>query len=437
MKVMKFGGTSVGTPQRIKEVTRIVNDGEPKIVVLSALSGTTNALIQINDDYYEGKKDFALHKIDELEQIYRKHVDELFRSEKYKDESLQFFQETFDFIRSFSESDFSMSEAKQIVGQGELLSTNMVVNYMKEQGIDAILIPALDFMKTGKDCMPDEEYIKDKLDCILQKNPGYQIYLTQGFICRNAYGEIDNLLRGGSDYTASLIGAAIGASEIQIWTDIDGMHNNDPRYVEDTTPVHNLSFEEAAELAYFGAKILHPTCVLPAKKASIPVRLLNTMNPSAVGTMISNRQKKGQIKAVAAKDNIVVINVTSSRMFMAYGFMAQVYEVFNKYKTCIDVVCTSEVGVSITIDNEKMLSCIIKELEYLGKVETEKDMCIISVVGDLDWKNVGLESIITGAMNNIAVRMISYGGTPYNISYVIKSTDKIAALNNLSKCLFN
>lgn len=436
MKVMKFGGTSVGTPQRIKDVIRLVNDGEPKIVVLSALSGTTNALIQINDSYYAGKKELAFSKIDELENIYRKHANELYSSKKYKDETLHFFQETFDFIRSFSESVFSMSEAKQIVCQGELLSTNMVVNYMKEQGVNAILLSALDFMRTGKDNMPDENYIKEKLGNLLSNNTGYQIYLTQGFICKNAYGEMDNLQRGGSDYTASLIGAATSATEIQIWTDIDGMHNNDPRFVENTTPVHYLSFDEAAELAYFGAKILHPSCVLPAKKASIPVRLLNTMDPSAKGTMISNSQEKGKIKAVAARDGIIVINITSSRMFMAYGFMAKIYEIFNKYQTCIDIVCTSEVGVSVSIHDETSLDEIISELKVLGKIEIEKDMSIICVVGDLNWHNIGFEADTTNAMKDIPLRMISYGGTPYNISYVIKQEDKKLALKKLSEYIF-
>lgn len=436
MKIMKFGGTSVGTPQRIKEVTKLVNDGEPKIVVLSALSGTTNALIRINDDFYAGDKEGALMKIDELEQIYRKHAEELYSSEAYKDVTLRLFHKKFDFIRSFAESQFSMAEAKQIVGQGELLSTNMVINYMYEQGISATLIPALDFMRIGKDNMPDEDYIKDNLNMLLSQNTDYQIYLTQGFICRNAYGEMDNLLRGGSDYTASLIGAAINATEIQIWTDIDGMHNNDPRIVENTAPVHQLSFEEAAELAYFGAKILHPTCVLPAKKAGIPVRLLNTMDSSAEGTTISNHLEKGSIKAVAAKDNITVINVTSSRMFMAYGFMAKVYEIFNKYKTCIDVVSTSEVGMSLSIDNDSSLREIVIELEKLGKVEIDRDMSIVCVVGDLNWHNVGFEFAATEAMQNIPVRMISYGGTPYNISFVVKSSDKMKTLQNLSKYLF-
>ena len=436
MKVMKFGGTSVGTPQRIKDITRLVNDGEPKIVVLSALSGTTNALIRINDDYYAGEKKRALQKTDELEKIYRKHADELYASEEYKAKTLQFLHATFDFIRSFAETRFSMTEAKQIVGQGELLSTNMVINYMRENGVNATLIPALDFMRIDKDNVPDEDYIKGSLEEIIAGCPGYQIYLTQGFICRNVYGEMDNLLRGGSDYTASLIGAAIDATEIQIWTDIDGMHNNDPRVVDNTKPVHHLSFDEAAELAYFGAKILHPTCVLPAKKAGIPVRLLNTMDPKAEGTMISNSLEKGKIKAVAAKEGIIVINVTSSRMFMAYGFMAKVYEIFNKYQTCIDVVCTSEVGVSVSIDNDTSLDEIISELKLLGEVEVEKGMSIICVVGDLDWHNVGFETNVTAAMKEIPLRMISYGGTPYNISYVIKQEDKKLALKKLSEYIF-
>lgn len=436
MKVMKFGGTSVGTPQRIKNVVGLINDNEPKIVVLSALSGTTNTLIQINDAFYAGNSIEALQILSELEKKYKTHANELYSTDKYKELTLAYFKETFDFIRSFAHVKFGMTEAKQIIGQGELLSTHMMANYMLENGCHVKLIPALDFMRTGKDSVPDEIYIKGKLEMILDENPGFSIYLTQGFICRNAYGEMDNLLRGGSDYTASLIGAAIGASEIQIWTDIDGMHNNDPRIVDNTTPVHQLHFEEAAELAYFGAKILHPTCVLPAKKAGIPVKLLNTLQPEAEGTVISNVLEKGQIKAVAAKDNITVINITSSRMFMAYGFMAKVYEIFNKHKTCIDVVCTSEVGVSLSIDNESSLNEILSELKELGDVDVDRDMCIICVVGDLNWHNVGFESAATDAMQSIPVRMISYGGTPYNISYVIKSTDKAKALQKLNEKVF-
>ncbi|MBR1687192.1 MAG: aspartate kinase, partial [Prevotella sp.] len=315
--------------------------------------------------------------------------------------------------------------------------TNMVVNYMKEQGINATLLNALDFMRTDKNSEPDPLYIKEKLASTMEKNEGAQVYVTQGFICRNAYGEIDNLQRGGSDYTASLIGAAINAEEIQIWTDIDGMHNNDPRVVEKTEPVHQLHFEEAAELAYFGAKILHPTCVQPAKFAGIPVRLLNTMDPDAEGTTISNATETGKIKAVAAKDNIIAIKIKSSRMLLATGFLRKVFEIFESYQTAIDMVCTSEVGVSMSIDNDAHLNDIVDELKKYGTVTVDRDMCIICVVGDLDWTNVGFETLATDAMKDIPVRMISYGGSNYNISFLIKEEDKKRALQSLSNTLFN
>jgi len=329
-----------------------------------------------------------------------------------------------------------MFEEKIIVGQGEILSTNMVTNYLQEQGINVALIPALEFMRTDKNGEPDLQYISEKIKNQLEDNPDKDIYITQGFICRNAYGEVDNLQRGGSDYSASLIGAAVNASEIQIWTDIDGMHNNDPRYVDNTSPISNLHFEEAAELAYFGAKILHPTCIQPAKYAGIPVKLLNTMDPTAPGTVISNETEYRKIKAVAAKDNITAINITSSRMLLAYGFLRKVFEIFESYKTSIDMICTSEVGVSVSIDNTSNLPQILNELKKFGTVKVDKDMCIICVVGDLDWQNVGFESAATDAMKNIPVRMISYGGSEHNISFLISASDKKRALQSLSNTLF-
>ncbi|MDY5313420.1 MAG: aspartate kinase, partial [Prevotella sp.] len=331
---------------------------------------------------------------------------------------------------------FTSFEEKSIVAQGEIISTNMVVNYLQECGVKAILLNALDFMRTDKNAEPDPQYIKEKLQAIMNDNEGYQIYITQGFICRNAYGEIDNLQRGGSDYTASLIGAALPAEEIQIWTDIDGMHNNDPRFVENTKAVRQLNFEEAAELAYFGAKILHPTCVQPAKFAGIPVRLKNTMKPDAEGTIINNEQGKGTIKAVAAKDNITAIKIKSSRMLLATGFLRKVFEIFESYQTPIDMITTSEVGVSMSIDNDTHLDEIVDELRKYGTVTVDSDMCIICVVGDLDWHNVGFETIATDAMKNIPVRMVSYGGSNYNISFLINESDKKQALNNLSDTLF-
>lgn len=437
MKVLKFGGTSVGTPQRMKDVVKLINDGEQKIVVLSAMSGTTNTLIEIADYLYKKNPEGANETINSLEKKYRRHIDELYSTEEWKEKTLDFIKQEFDYLRSFTKGIFTMFEEKIIVGQGEILSTNMVTNYLQELGVNATLIPALEFMRTDKNGEPDLQYIGEKIKIQLEENPDKEIYITQGFICRNAYGEVDNLQRGGSDYTASLIGAAVNATEIQIWTDIDGMHNNDPRFVENTSPVSQLHFEEAAELAYFGAKILHPTCIQPAKFARIPVKLLNTMDPTAPGTVISNETEYRKIKAIAAKDNITAINITSSRMLLAYGFLRKVFEIFESYKTSIDMICTSEVGVSVSIDNTTNLSAILNELKKFGTVKVEKDMCIICVVGDLDWQNVGFESAATDAMKNIPVRMISYGGSNHNISFLISEVDKKRALQSLSNTLFN
>ena len=423
MKVMKFGGTSVGTPQRMKEVTKLVTkSGEPVFVVLSAMSGTTNSLVEISDYLYKKNPDGANEVINRLEQKYDRHVEELYSKEETKAATREFLRSEFDFLRSFTKELFTSFEEKSIVAQGEIISTNMVVNYMKEQGINAVLL--------------DPMYIREKLKPILAENEGAQVYLTQGFICRNAYGEVDNLQRGGSDYTASLIGEAISAEEIQIWTDIDGMHNNDPRVVEKTDPVHQLHFEEAAELAYFGAKILHPTCIQPAKYAGIPVRLLNTMDPDAEGTTISNKTEYGKIKAIAAKDNITAIKIKSSRMLLATGFLRKVFEIFESYQTSIDMICTSEVGVSMSIDNSAHLGEIVDELKKYGTVTVDTNMCIVCVVGDLDWSNIGFETLALDALKDIPVRMVSYGGSNYNISFLIREEDKKRALQNLSNTIF-
>lgn len=438
MKVMKFGGTSVGSPERMKNVASLITEsGEPTFVVLSAMSGTTNTLIEISDYLYKKNPEGANDVINSLEKKYMQHVSELYSTEEYRQKTCSFLSDEFEYLRSFTKDLFTSFEEKSIVAQGEIMSTNMVVNYLQEQGIKAILLNALDFMRTDKNGEPDPQYIKEKLQAIMQEHDVYQIYITQGFICRNAYGEVDNLLRGGSDYTASLIGAAIAAEEIQIWTDIDGMHNNDPRIVDHTEAVRQLNFEEAAELAYFGAKILHPTCVQPAKYASIPVRLKNTMAPDAEGTIIDNVLVRGKIKAVAAKDNITAIKIKSSRMLLATGFMRKVFEIFESYQTPIDMISTSEVGVSMSIDNATHLNEIVNELKKYGTVTVDSDMCIICVVGDLDWSNLGFETLATDAMKNIPVRMISYGGSNYNISFLIREADKQRALQNLSNVLFN
>lgn len=437
MKVMKFGGTSVGSPERMKGVASLVTEsGEPTFIVLSAMSGTTNSLVEISDYLYKKNPEGANEVINNLEKKYMQHVEELYSTEEMKNTTREFLQGEFNYLRSFTKDLFTSFEEKSIVAQGEMMSTNMVVNYLKEQGVKAVLLSALDFMRTDKNAEPNPQYIKEKLAAIMEQNQGYQIYITQGFICRNAYGEVDNLQRGGSDYTASLIGAALPADEIQIWTDIDGMHNNDPRVVEHTEAVRQLNFEEAAELAYFGAKILHPTCVQPAKYAGIPVRLKNTMDPKADGTIIDNVIVRGKIKAVAAKDNITAIKIKSSRMLLATGFLRKVFEIFESYQTPIDMIATSEVGVSMSIDNDSHLNDIVNELKKYGTVTVDSDMCIICVVGDLDWSNVGFETIATDAMKNIPVRMISYGGSNYNISFLIREKDKKQALQNLSNVLF-
>ncbi len=437
MKVMKFGGTSVGSPERMKGVASLVTEsGEPTFIVLSAMSGTTNSLVEISDYLYKKNPEGANEVINNLEKKYMQHVEELYSTEEMKNTTREFLQGEFNYLRSFTKDLFTSFEEKSIVAQGEMMSTNMVVNYLKEQGVKAVLLSALDFMRTDKNAEPDPQYIKEKLAAIMEQNQGYQIYITQGFICRNAYGEVDNLQRGGSDYTASLIGATLPADEIQIWTDIDGMHNNDPRVVEHTEAVRQLNFEEAAELAYFGAKILHPTCVQPAKYAGIPVRLKNTMDPKADGTIIDNVIVRGKIKAVAAKDNITAIKIKSSRMLLATGFLRKVFEIFESYQTPIDMIATSEVGVSMSIDNDSHLNDIVNELKKYGTVTVDSDMCIICVVGDLDWSNVGFETIATDAMKNIPVRMISYGGSNYNISFLIREKDKKQALQNLSNVLF-
>ncbi|MBR6945093.1 MAG: aspartate kinase [Prevotella sp.] len=438
MIVMKFGGTSVGSPERMKNVSQLVTrSNEPVFVVLSAMSGTTNSLVEISNYLYKKNPEGANDVINRLEEKYRQHVEELYDTEDYKQKTREFLDAEFEYLRSFTKDIFTSFEERSIVAQGEIISTNMFVNYLQEKGFDAMLLSALEFMRTDKNADPDLTYIKEKLSVIMKEHEGHQVYVTQGFICRNAYGEVDNLLRGGSDYTASLVGAAIRAEEIQIWTDIDGMHNNDPRVVDNTEAVRQLHFEEAAELAYFGAKILHPTCVQPAKFAGIPVRLKNTMDPDAPGTIIDNVSVRGKIKAVAAKDNITAIKIKSSRMLLATGFLRKVFEIFESYQTAIDMVATSEVGVSMSIDNNAHLNEIVDELKKYGTVTVDSDMCIVCVVGDLDWSNIGFETLATDAMKNIPVRMISYGGSNYNISFLIRMTDKKRALKSLSDTLFN
>lgn len=436
MKVKKFGGTSVGSAERIKNVANLIIGCGQNIVVLSAMSGTTNSLLEISSALKDDNKTIAFERIKLLHDKYADVIGALYLKQDSRERATAVIDKIFDELKALTEGKYDSLTEKEIVAKGEVMSTNLMNLYLHEQGVNSLLIPALDFMLIDRHGEPDMAFIKEKLSEILKRNPDADFYITQGFICRNEFGEIDNLQRGGSDYTASIIGAVLKADEIEIWTDIDGMHNNDPRFVEDTKPVHNLHFEEAAELAYFGAKILHPTCILPAREHNVPVRLLNTMDPSAEGTLIENKLCGNAIKAVAAKDNITAIKIKSGRMLLAYGFLKKVFEIFEKYETSIDMITTSEVGVSLTIDNEKNIDSIVEELSQLGTVTIDRDMVIICVVGDLEWKNRGFEAKALEALCNVPVRMISYGGSNYNISFLIRNEDKVRALRMLSYHLF-
>ncbi len=436
MKIMKFGGTSVGDPQRMKDVSKLITTQGKKIVVLSAMSGTTNALVDIADYINKRNPEAANISINNLRNRYMQHIEELYAKPETVAETRRLLSDIFSHLHELALCEYTPKLEREILAQGEIMSTNMVTSLLKEQGVNVLLLSALDFMRTDDQGEPDMGYIKTHLSELLKAHPDHDLYITQGFICRNNKDEIDNLQRGGSDYTACLIGAVLGAEEIQIWTDIDGMHNNDPRFVPNTEPVPQLNFQEAAELAYFGAKILHPTCIQPARFAGVPVRLLNTLDPEAPGTIINNRMELGTIKAVAAKTGITAIKIVSSRMLLAMGFLRMVFEVFEKYKTAIDMVATSEVGITLTIDNTSHLASITEELKKLGSVDIDRDMCIICVVGDLRWGNVGFETLATEAMANIPVRMISYGGSNHNISFLVREADKKAALCALSEKLF-
>ena len=440
MKVLKFGGTSVGSAQRIKNVASLVAARGRNVVVLSAMSGTTNSLVEISNSLSRNDIKSATETLDRLVDKYADVIALLFAESpvSFAMEARKAVDASLSLIRSLIDAADASTE-KVIVAQGEKMSTSLMSAFLKSIGVKVALLDAFEFMRIDANGEPQLPYLRDHISPLIEANDDAQIILTQGFICRNHLGEIDNLQRGGSDYTASLIGAAILAEEVQIWTDIDGMHNNDPRFVDKTRPVDHLLFEEAAELAYFGAKILHPTCILPAKENNIPVRLLNTMQPDAPGTIIDNRSISPSkvIKAVAAKDNITAIKINSERMLLAHGFLRRVFEIFDLYKVPIDMITTSEVGVSLTIDDVSSLDDIVRDLSRFSKVSVDRDMTIICVVGDLQWHNSGLESLALEAMSQIPVRMISYGGSDHNISFLVRHEDKVAALNALSSHLFN
>jgi aspartate kinase len=438
MVIQKFGGTSVGSAARMKQVAELVSrDGAEKIVVLSAMSGTTNRLVEIADHYSFKQNEAALNKLSSMRTTYLEVTESLYNSEHYRSKANELIEVHFDYMKSFAYDLFTVNEVKSVLAQGELLSTALFQFYLEESGIESCLIPALNFIRIDREGEPDSYYIKQNLHRELAMHPGTRLFVTQGFICRDAFGEIDNLKRGGSDYTASLIGAAIGADHIEIWTDIDGFHDNDPRVVENTHTIPELSFDEAAELAYFGAKILHPSTIQPAKVAQIPVFVKNTMNSDARGTRISEFSSGGTIKAVAAKEGITAIRIKSSRMLLAYGFLAKIFELFEIYKTPIDMITTSEISVSLTIDDNSNLNKLVEELNFYGTTEVDHDLVIICVVGEGIAGNAETVIHVMNALKGLPVRMVSYGGSQNNISILIHSEHKKSALNNLSNALFN
>jgi len=437
MKVLKFGGTSVGTVENMRAVMQLIADGNQKLVVLSAMSGTTNSLVEIANYLQKKNKDAARQMISQLEQKYNKVVNDLYQTSEKKKKGKLLVSDIFQTIKSLTSGDFNEVGENTVVAQGELLSTALFAELMLEGGYKTVYLPALDFMKIDSDKAADSYFIRENIARVLQDAETADYYITQGFICRNDDGDIDNLQRGGSDYTATLIGAAIDSEEVEIWTDIDGFHNNDPRFVENTKKIDQLSFDEAAELAYFGAKILHPQTVLPAKLQNIPVRLKNTMNPSDSGTLITSESGAHGIKAVAAKDGITAIKIRSYRMLNAYGFLKNVFEIFEFFKTPIDMISTSEVSVSVTIDNTKHLNEIISELKEYGEVEVDTDLTIACIVGDMIAEEAGFATKVFSALQEIPIRMISYGGSHHNISVLVKTELKKQTLQALSNNLLN
>jgi aspartate kinase len=437
MKIMKFGGTSVGKPERMHQVYELITkDDESKIVVLSALSGTTNALVDISNSLSAGNKAEAKQKIDTLEAHYHAFVLDLLKTEVLIAKGNAIVKEHFEFLNIITKISFSDALNKDILAQGELMSTKLFCCYLEQQGQDHLLLPALDFMVLDQNEEPSLPLIRSKLNTLLAAHTDKKIFITQGYICKNVRGEVDNLKRGGSDYTASLVAAACNASVCEIWTDIDGMHNNDPRIVNKTVAIEQLSFDEAAELAYFGAKILHPTCIWPAQQENVPVKLLNTMQPDAAGTVITKEAGSEGIKAVAAKDGIIAIKIKSSRMLLAYGFLRKVFEVFEKYKTSIDMITTSEVAVSVTIDNDVYLANIVKELEPFGSVEVQKEQSIVSIVGNHIAHTDSVLKKLFNAIDEVPVTMVSYGGSAHNISLLVPTTDRTKTLQLINSGLF-
>jgi aspartate kinase len=436
MQVLKFGGTSIGSADAIKRVVDIISSQDQQcIAVFSAFSGVTNLLNDISSFFLLGHYDKSKLAAEAILTRHQNIINDLFISDTYKDQATQILNRHMNVVAQQVNENSSNFKPKEILAQGELISSQIILIYFKEIGLDVSSINALDFMRLDENQEPDQKKIKKLLHEVVADCPS-QYILTQGYICRNVAGEINNLKRGGSDYSAALIGVAIDADTIQIWTDIDGLHNNDPRFVDGTKPITSLSFEEAAELAYFGAKVLHPQSILPAKEANIPVLLKNTFQPGKPGTLIQKQCFENGVRAIAGKDGITTIKIKSYRMLMSYGFLQNIFEIFERYKTSIDVITTSEVGVSLTIDNTRYIEKIINELSTFGEVTVENEKSIVSIVGYFPADQVGVGAQILDAIKNIPICMISFGGSQHNFSLIINTKDKINALNQLHNYIF-
>ncbi len=437
MKVLKFGSASIANVEKIKYVASIITKNENNIVVLSSMKGTAELLTEISKYFYNKNVEGAIEVANKLEKAYSSLINELFSDKENKEKANTYLSEMLEYIKNFGEELFTLFEERALMAQGELMSSFLISLYLKEIGVKSEILPALDFMRMDRSATPDMVYIKENIRKYLPEGKKNTIYLTQGYICRNSYGEIDDLRKGGSDYSAAIIGAAVEAQEIQIWGESDVLLNNDPKYVNNASIIKKLSFDEAAELAYFGSKILHPTCVLPAKLAGIPIRLMNTQKQEEAGTVISNETEAGTVKAIGARDNITAIKVKSGRMLLAHGFLRRIFEVFEKYQTSIDMLASSEIGISVTIDNCKNLDKILDELKQYGTVSTDADMVLISVIGDFVMKNENIGSNILDSIKMVPVRMVSYGGSNLSFSFLIEKKDKEKTLQILNERLFN
>jgi len=436
MKVLKFGGTSVGSPESLVRVKEIVYSQKgATFVVLSAMSGVTNELLQVLDAI----KDSDSQKLEALTQVIAdKHyhlIHAVLQEESLQQQAIQHVDDVLQRLQGFLQVPEAHNLYSEILTLGELMSTKIFSIVLHQDGVANTWLNATDFMHIDHDDNPSIGPIRTQLEAVLNAHKKTEVYITQGFLCLDKEGDVSNLKRGGSDYSATLIGAAIAAEEVQIWTDIDGFHNNDPRCVEHTKPIAQLTYDEAAELAYFGAKILHPKTVSPVRAQGIPVFLKNTFEPESFGTLISDQATTKGLKAIAAKDGIIAINIKSNQMLMAYGFLRKIFEVFEKYETPIDMITTSEIAVSLTIDDATNLDKITSEIGTYAHVIIEHQQTIISIVGDSLMSQNNANQIFS-VLKEIPVRMISYGGSTNNISILVNTDHKIQALRSLHATLF-